>query len=56
MGYGVWEVPLISLQKKLVEAPNPWVLTGYGLLKLWVKTDLMYIVCWAYVEAYKILV
>ena len=40
MGYGILEVYGISLVTKLVDAPNPWVITGYGVSEVWFRTEL----------------
>ena len=38
-GYGILQVYGISLVTKLVDAPNPWVITGYGVSEVWFRTD-----------------
>jgi hypothetical protein len=39
MGYGILEVYGISLVTKLVDAPNPWVITGYRVSEVWFRTE-----------------
>ena len=39
MGYWISESYGILLVTELVDAQNPWVITGYGLSQVWVKTE-----------------
>ena len=39
MGYGIWEGYGILLVTELVDAQNPWVITGYGVSRVWFKTE-----------------
>jgi hypothetical protein len=39
MGYGIAESYGILPVTELVDTENPWVITGYGLSRVWFRTE-----------------
>ena len=39
MGYGLWIITKVYGISPLLDAPNAWVITGYGVSEVWFRTE-----------------